>query len=350
MTISGSHDPHALPPVNRVNAIGERESDDHFDEPKKRSRYLGRAWSETEEDLSLELPLERIHEERPSGLYADRHLLAQARTILERFSSLQEQLAQLCFYVVEADYDREIQQHIELQTQRAEIGGLIFTRGDFRRETYLIERCQELSKTPILMGNDFLQGLYFYFQAQCPIDVLRDMSEAHLCDLAKAIVSQNRKLGVQLQLVRERFFVQGSECVLGPDQIRAFGRGLREAHAIVGRERQREKIGAVQIQNPQPQFMLSHTEPVQEAFSLRTLYFHDLTQMKQEEDVEELLILAYRSSFDILLLPCNLIDLPARLAQLVARGRISPQLVERQLLKIILLKMGAFGSQFDKRS
>lgn len=348
MSIQGP-DYHSLPKLDRVQPIGERDNSDRFGRGKKKSQYLGRAWSEGEEDeLFLEVPNQNLNEEKmSSGIYADRALLEKAKKHLDNFATLEEKLAQLCFFSIEGDYDRENQVALEEMIRMGNVGGLIFTRGDFRRESYLIERFQDISKSPILMGNDFLHGLYFYFQGECPVDLLPNMSEARLCDLAKAIVFQNRKLGVQLQLVRESFALKSTGLFsLDKERSRAFGRGLREAHAIVGRERSKEKP-LLSIREPHTSFTLVQSEPSFEVFSLRTLYYLDLTKVTKEK-LESSLISAFSFPFDILLLPPELKNAPEQLARLLCEGKLHKSIVDRQLLKILLLKMGAFPGKYAR--
>ena len=88
------------------------------------------------------------------------------------------------------------------------------------------------------------------------------------------------------------------------------------------------------------------SEPSWEVFSLRTLYYHDLTQLSSEENLEELLMSAFSAAFDIFLLPGRLSGIPALLAKLVSEGKISYATFEKQILKVLILKMSAFSSRY----
>lgn len=342
MSTYGSGDISAFRP-DRVLPIGDNNQDDE-QKRKRKALYQGRTWTEKEEERSLPIPPhddKPREKEIPSHIYANRLLLEKAKKILLEWPTLEEKCAQLCFLELEANYDSEKQQQLISLVQMGEVGGLLFSKGDFRRESYLVETLQDLSKFPLLIGNDFLQGLSFYFQRECTPDQLANMSEIHLCDLAKAVVFQNRKLGVQLQLVREGSLLSQKGFVLDKECIKAFANGIREAHGIVGREK---KSQAFEPPVASASFAL-HPSQVQEVFSLRTLYFLDFTK-ETEKSLEEMIMASFKQTFDILLISDKQAKASSAMATLVQKGKISLAEIEKRLLKVILLKMMAFPLKF----
>lgn len=138
MSVHGSQDFHSLPPLDRVQPVGDdRENEEGFGKGKKRASYLGRAWSEGEDELLLDLPKAQAGDEKVQtrGIYADRQLLERAKMALASYATLEEKMAELCFYLIEASYDRDKQLFMEERVRQGEVGGLIFSRGDFRRPT-----------------------------------------------------------------------------------------------------------------------------------------------------------------------------------------------------------------------
>jgi hypothetical protein len=325
------------------------EEDDAGEKRKKKVAYKGRSWAEGEEDLPVQpqgqLALE-AGEKKGMGVYADQAQLEKAEKLLARFPTLEEKVGQLCFLQTEACYDLEVQQEVEKLIQVWRLGGLLFVRGEFRRQSYLIERYQEVSSVPLMIGNDFLHGLSFYFQGEIPMASIEKMDERRSSDLGKAVVFQNRRLGVHFQFDRE--LKQENEkgtVILNDAQARSFRNGIREAHGIVGKEKVRNnKVSHSAKMNQAAPFLttLVGAEHVQEAFGLRTINFLDLTGPGQDDLLEQKIEEALQNPFEAILLKERSSQVLQLFTQSVRNGKIKESDLDRKLVKVLLLKMLLF--------
>lgn len=328
--------------IDRIDPIDKDRSDDQQDERKKRRvLYQGRAWAETEEDLPVQPTQPKppyCSKQRVSmGVYADRVLLERATALLSQMTTLEEKIAQLCFYETEAVYDAEKQHEIELLIQTWQFGGILFKRGEYKREAYLIERYQEISKTALLIANDFLHGLSFYLQGDTLI--VEELPEQRLSDLGKAVMVQNRRLGVHIQLDQER---EEKKINLSEKQSQGFRRGVREARGIVGKERidPTKKNRVLPSKGNFP--LLDRSElQIQEMIGYKTLTFFDVT--KQKEELEGTLLQAFRDNFDLFLLKGNIGEAIRTLCKLVRTGKIREEELDKRIMKILIIKALCFN-------
>lgn len=334
----------------RAERIDHGSDEDERDDQRKKKKvsYHGRSWSESDEDLPVQPTIAVVEKEerKKRAVYADQALLERAEKLLVNFVSIEEKVAQLCFYHTDAFYDSAVQSHVELLIQKYQIGGLLFSKGEFRRQSYLIECYQKMAKFPLAIGNDFLHGLSFYFQEGIPTDSLEKMNERRYCDLGKAVVSQNRKLGVHFQFDCERHLDAAVQRIeLRVSQARAFRNGIREAGGIVAREKKvkekmNKKADSLPDQMPFSHF-LSPGNKVQEAHSMRSLSFVDFTTV--DSNFREQLIVAFHECYDAFLLKEGIEEAISILAAEVRLGKISESELDRRLLKILLHKMVLFN-------
>lgn len=325
----------------------DRDEEEAQKRKKRKVAYQGRSWAEAKKELPVQprtLPSENRNRRE---VYANQAMLERAEKIISRMISIEEKIAQLSFFQTEASYNHEVQLEIERHIQKWSLGGLLFTKGEFRRQSYLVERYQELSATPLLIGNDFLHGLSFYFQGEIPLASLENMDERKSSDLGKAVVFQNRRLGVHFQFDRElKHLNDKGQILLNDAQARAFRNGIREAQGIVGKERARGQMFS-QVA-PQVPFIVpqSHTDQIQEVYALRTINFLDLTQMGGES-IEQKICEMHHASFDAFLLKDNVMDVLQAISQGIKKGILKESDVDKRLLKVLILKLTLFQKLYS---
>lgn len=335
MSIEGPREPSEL---HRIEPIeGEHMDQGKQDQKKKKVRYRGRSWAEKEEDLPVQ-PEDRApppRKEKPT-LYADRILRERAEEFFDHLVTLEDRLAQLIFFETDALYDATSLETIKGMIFNCQVGGVLFNRGDYRRQAYLIENYQSVSKIPLLIGNGFLHGLSFYYQEEpIPFDQLQSQSTRRFLELGKAVMVQNRRLGVQVQFDSSRRN-EPTKIELSSDQRKAFRKGIRAAQGIVGRMRngietkiaakgvRKESLGASAIQ---PEFAALHEGP--EVVGLRTLDF-----MGETGEPWKL----FSSAQDALLVKENVAHTLKQLVEGTKRANIREEEINRRVMKALLIK------------
>jgi hypothetical protein len=338
-------------PPNRIQPIdGDHQESDQRDGKKKRVLYQGRAWAEAEDELSVQPTMPQNPQKvakntlAPEGVYADKAVLEKAHKWFRGLITLEEKAAQLCFLVTDAVYDAEVCAQVELLIQAWQIGGLLFHHGEFRRQIYLIHRYQELSKTPLLLANDFLHGLSFYLQgAPLPSGPI---SQQYYLDLGRAVMAQNRGVGVQVQFDRER---DDSIDAMSESQAKAFRKGVRNARGLVGKRKNSPKTFADVASKPGGLNHISLREGAltyaaakdlqsQETISFKTLTFFDATQIKPE-DLEQALHGAFKQLDEALLLGSNNITDGVRtIVHLITSGKLSEAVLDKHVMKVLIMK------------
>lgn len=325
--------------IDRVQPIDPDRQDD---DPRKKKRvlYQGRAWSETEEELPVQPSVPQkphIPEKQhrgPSGVYADRAILARAETLFSDLTTLESKAAQLCFLITDSIYDTELQKQVELMIQTWQIGGILFHKGEYRRQVYLVERYQEVSKTPLLIANDFTHGLSFYLQGD-PLPAA-PISHQHYSDLGKAVMAQNRLLGVHVQFDRDRC-LQGNP--MTEAQAKAFRGGVRSAHGIVGKEKNLAP-SEHQASGSKGGFSLLSSalgDSAQEIIGFKTLTFFDAGEVNAHQ-LEDALQSAFKELYDVFLFTGNVIEGIRSIANLVKTGKLSEATLDRHVMKALIIK------------
>lgn len=315
--------------THRFEPIDKQNDEEKEEGKKKKVSYQGRSWQEEDEELPVAPNTPAL---KPTGrsVYADQALLERAENLLKGFVTLEEKVAQICFISTEAFYDRDHQSYMEKLIQKFQIGGVLFTKGEFRRQSYLIERYQELAKRPLLIGNSFLHGLSFYFQGEIPFEKLATFDERKSSDLGKAVVFQNKKLGCQFQY----------ECScqeIGERQSRSFRNGIREARGIVAKCTSNRKLLNLEPPDPSKKNFFS-SDNVQEAFGLRTINFLSVMAIDKLLD-------AFQNPYDAFLFNENIEDAIELLANYIRIGLLKEADLDKRVLKVLLLKMLHFQIQ-----
>lgn len=340
--------PRYNPDIHHIHPVDpDRQEDENGRRQKKRVVYQGRAWTETDEDLpavpSVPQTPQKKKERNSAGVYASSALVERAQALFDQLTTLEEKVAQLCFLATEAIYDAAVQNKVEFLIQTIQMGGILFLRGDYRRQTYLIEHYGKVSKTPLLFANDFLHGLSFYLQGDTfPDDHL---SEKHYSDLGKTVMAQNRRLGVHIQFDRER---SAEKLSMSELHAKAFRKGIRETQGIVGKEKgflQQESPshsakGGFSFQSLKEGAKLIPTASehfTQETISFKTLTFFDATQGDQES-LEERLLGAFKQLYDVFLLSGNVSETIRALVSLVSSGKLPEEVLDRHVMKVLIIK------------
>jgi hypothetical protein len=334
--------------LNRVHPVDpDNQEDENREGRKKKVLYNGRAWTEKEEDLPIQPTAAQEtpgRMRRSSAVFADSIILERAQDMFHQLTTLEEKAAQLCFLITEAIYASELQRNVELLIQTWQIGGVLFHKGEYRRQGYLIERYQEISKTPLLMANDFLHGLSFYLQGDSFNQ--ESLSEQHYSDLGKAVMVQNRKLGVQIQFDRAR--LNKEKMAMKEHEAKAFRKGVHEAMGIVGKEKSNTRPAnySQSVKGFFPHPTLNHSAiipsifseyQVQEAIGFKTLTFYDASQ-SDKKNLEEEILKGFLQGYDVYLLSNNIAETIRAIARLVRAGKIREEILDRHVMKVLIIK------------
>lgn len=325
---------NAAQKINCVHPVDkDRSESDSNKNRKRRVRYYGHNWEEVEEELPVQ-PKNSTEKNDNS----DQDLLEKAHKLFQKMVTLEERVAQLCFYETQATYNTDVKNDTELLIQTWQIGGVVFSEGNYQRQAYLIERFQSVSNTSLLIANDFLHGLSFYLQG----DVLKgeEISEQKCSDLGKAVMGLNRKIGVHIQFDQERHQV---DLKINPDKVKAFRRGIRESHGIVGKEKQKildEKpktsslVSGFQV-TALPKLQVNDIVGFKTSF--KTITFFDI-----EKDtsvlLEEKLYKAFYDQSDVFLIRSQLSQVIRIFCKMVRTGKITEEDLDRRVMKIMIIK------------
>lgn len=325
----------------------DRHDDEEQDNSKKRkSKYLGRLWKTEEDDEIGVQPTPATSEKtRPprETLYTSRQILEKAEKLFAQLTTLEEKIAQLVFCVTESVYDVAKQHELELLIQAWQIGGILFTKGDYKRQCYLIERYQELTKTTLLIGNDFLHGLTFYFEDKLPNVV------DHFSDLGKTIMAQNRSAGIHFQLINLRKS-QEAPFPLNDKKRLYFRSGIRAAHGISAQEALEFNSPVNSATSTPYQFHALNGAPVatfnerhvQELLGNKTLYFSDLSHLEESDDLKNAILEFFKKQSDIFFFGHMQATKAIQIIyESVRSGRISEKEIDRRVKKLLVLKAAA---------
>ncbi len=298
----------------RIDPISDRPDDQLGEQDRRRrARYQGRSWKEKKEDkLSVDTKVMQTPQKAGKGVYADGACLDKAQEMFEKLTTLEEKVAQLCFYQTDAVYDVDVQNHVELLIQAWQIGGLLFRRGDYRRQGYLIEQFQKMTKTFLLVGNDFLHGLSFYYQDDA-IPQVGEKSVQKFSDLGKAVMGFNRQLKVHFQFDQER---SSDHITMKEEYLKAFRRGIRQASGLIAR-----------AQLPQ--------RALQEYVGVKTLTFCDLTE---QEITRDKLLNALKDHYEIFLCGENIQEVIGTITNAIRYGKLREKELDRLVMKVLILK------------
>jgi len=329
------------------STAGSQNYEEHHDGRKRRKvSYQGRTWGESEEELPVQ-PTSAPLEERTKipHVYADQVILEKAHKLYETFTTIEDKVAGLFFYETVAYYDMQCQKEVERVIDTWRVGGLLFTKGDYKRQLYLVEHYQKLTQIPFLVGNDFVHSLSYYFQDDSPQEWGIDKIDVkYFSDLGRAAVFQNRRLGVHFQLTEKRnggaFF---THFPLSEAHLKAFRKGIRDAHGIIGLfGDENKKFTSLSLERSNLSSLFSKDSlggEINEVFSLKAITFFDLTSCSMEEAKERLGAAFQHNFYDAFL--CSLLqsELIDFVVQCIKEGRIQEKDIEKRLTKVLALKV-----------
>lgn len=98
----------------------------------------------------------------------------KAECYFNSLGSIEDKVSQLFFLKTEAVYDSDLQKNVELMVEVRSLGGIIFYRGDFLRQTYLMDCYSEVSNLPLIMCNGLSHGLNTYLKKEDKVFPDRD--------------------------------------------------------------------------------------------------------------------------------------------------------------------------------
>ncbi|MCH9609590.1 MAG: hypothetical protein S4CHLAM45_15220 [Chlamydiales bacterium] len=333
---------------HRIDPVGDPRDDQNEGERKRRRvQFAGRTWGEKEEKKKREFAFHAPKAKSSSsegGIYADRVSLEKAQKLFDQLTTLEEKVAQLCFLETEALYDAELKNEIELLIQAWQIGGVLFSGGDYKREAFLIEHFQRISKTFLLFGNGFFHSLSFYYQDKEPLAFKEGFSEQRCLDMGKAIMGINRRLKVHFQFDHER---ESHSVPMTTDHLMAFRKGVRQSSGIVARTAPRQaafSASSKQSSPSLPSFLAANhaaalnpsKSEAQEYIGVKSLNFLDVTN---QEVSEKKLLEAFKANYDIFLCGENIRQVITTITGAVRNGKLWEKHIDRLVMKLLVLKV-----------
>lgn len=325
MSIQGPNSPYQIDP------IGDRPDDESYsrERRKRRAEYKGRKWgSSPEEKLSVK-PRHDALEQKGREVVVDKRSKDRALALFDTMTTLEEKLGQLCLVSTVATYDVGAQNEMERMIMGWQIGGVVFKDGNLRRQSFLIDRYQEVSKTPLLIGNDFKHGLANYYRGD---DIALPQDRERLSDLGKAVMGLNRSLKVHFQFDRDAY--------LTDDLAHAFRNGVRQARGLVARTvpERRHVLSQKPSLAAQTLYELQQTlsQKPSEISGIRTLNVYNV----QEHGItQEGLLAALRGDYDCFLCdPEDVKKVIAVLSTAVLKGRVLESEFDQYVMKLLYLK------------
>lgn len=94
----------------------------------------------------------------------DKGIADAAEGFFNDLNSIEDKVSQLFFLETQAVYDTVLQKHIEVVVEVRNLGGIVFTEGDFLRQTYLMECYSEAARIPLVICNGFTHGISIYLR------------------------------------------------------------------------------------------------------------------------------------------------------------------------------------------
>lgn len=351
-----------------IEPVDSMENNDKEKERKQKQQvnYQGHQWAEGEDDLLLEKQLLQKREQKEAEgtrkkkqpLFIDKILLNKAERLLDQLTTVEDKIAQLCFYKTEASYDLKIQTELSELLCQWQLGGILFLSGTYKRQAYLIEYYQTLSTIPLLIGNDFTHNLSFYFYQKKPNNCFTIQNYR---DLGKAIMGQNRSLGVHFLFDRE-IENSFSDLSFNEEQKVSFRKGIRAAHGVVARNlspaKGVQKIHCKQTPAFSAFFNMSFglisseyqkNKPKTQLFNPSLLnhpkndfseqFIGMCTLFLQECPSQEKVIKAFKEGYEGFLIDGNVQEVIETFVQIVKKGEISEEELDKRVLKILALKI-----------
>lgn len=333
--------PNHLDHIYRPQPIFGDKDDNRDNQKQKKVYYQGRSWEETEEELPVVLnrqPKQVKSQEAP--IYADFELYKSARKRFETLTTLEEKIAQLCFYQTQAIYDQNLFQQTKDLIIRQQIGGILFTYGEYKRQTYLIENYQTIAKTPLLIGNDFHHAFSFFLNESTD----KEATEQRYYDLGKVIMLQNLRMGVHFQCDKN-FIKAPYKNLLTENERKAFRKGIRASNGIVGKFQnasisQRKRLipqFSLEKGTLQAQLTYSVEDEIKEIIGLKTIAFFDLTDMSKTPQEDQWGKIFFETC-EFFLFSDNIDSAIKQIHRAVIKGIIKEEEINKRVFKALLVK------------
>ncbi|NGX62184.1 MAG: hypothetical protein K940chlam9_01678 [Chlamydiae bacterium] len=307
--------------IPRIQPVDGDRPDDEREEQKSKRRvlYQGRAWGEKDEELPVQ-PTATLPEPNPTSShhFSEKERVVNRKSYLTQFTTIEEKCAKLCFLETKALYDLSLQRNTEILIQTWQIGGILFTQGEETRQRYLIQEYRALSKTSLLVANDFLYSLSLLGQG----DSLASLS---FSELGEAVGEKNAQMGVDIQLDWER---KNRSTSLKEEEQEEFCRGLRKKRGTAGKKHGNESRSNSRSSSTTATSVLEM--PIN--LGVKTITFFDATQAITTESLLE----AYQEGTDTFVVNEEKLRVViSYLAHLVRTGKISEEDLDRRLLKLL---------------
>jgi|GEM_PF-2042650 len=327
----------------RIEATENDPHDQNDGRKKKGVHYKGRKWKESEEEGIAQDQIPRapvaVAEGEKDSPFWEKLLSKKATAFFDRLTNLEDKVAQLCFLSTEALYDAQLQNELSQVIQRWQIGGLLFEHGSYQRQTYLIDHYQQFSKIPLLVGNDYLHNLTFYFQDH---DSKSDLLlPQHYSDLGKAMMGQNKPMGVHF-LFDHDFDKKCLQLSLNAEERKAIRRGVRQAHGVVARDLP-PKLSMQVIDHTNLKFgadvaKTGAARTGHQFIGMRTLFLHQCPKNLSGEALKARILEMFNEGYEAFLLSGNPGEAIGILCELVRSNQISLESLDRRILKTLMIK------------
>jgi hypothetical protein len=166
----------------------------------------------------------------------------------------------------------------------------------------------------------------------------------YFSDLGKAIIFQNRRLGIHFQLSEKRGSVASffNHFTLSDEHLKALRKGIRDAQGIMalfGNENKKFVSLAIdKSSSPFSRDLLLSTGEVKEISSLKSLTFFDCTTTSLEALQDKLVAALKNGSYDAFLFTLSQEKAIDLIVQAVHSGELQEKEIEKRLMKILSLK------------
>lgn len=320
----------------RVDPIDEkRERQDREGKQRQKREYRGRSFEQQdgEEKPLLAMPKESTQSPAHDSLLIDKKLIQQANTYLDQLVSLESKVAQLLLLETQASYQPEIMNDHGRLLRRWQVGGVLFTRGSYDREKYLIEYYQGCSKLPLIVGDELGHSLSLFFEKEQE----QPLSLRHCRDWGKTLMGQNKKLGVHFLLDREGSEIEG----FNHEQKSSLRSGVRESKGLIARNLvPSEGVSSLQPFINAPFFpgVGKATNFCRQFIGIRTLFISEVREITYE-----MIVQTFHQGFEAFLVKDQISVVMDFLIRAVNEGKISEEQVQKRVLKLLALKAHLWG-------
>lgn len=328
---------HSLGPngirIDPIDQKRERQGDEG--RQKQKREYRGRYFEQqdAEEKPRLAMPKDASTSITHDPILVDKVLIQQAHIYLEQLVNLESKIAQLLLLETQASYHPEIMNDHGRLLRRWQMGGVLFSKGSYDREKYLIEYYQSCSKLPLLVGDELGHSLSFFFEKEPE----QSLSLRHCRDWGKALMGQNKRLGVHFLLDREGSEING----FSQEQKSSLRSGIRESKGLIARNLvPLEGISALQPFLNAPFFPDKGvgTNFSRQFIGIRTLFIAEVTEISYET-----LIKTFHQGFEAFLVKDQTSIVMDLLIRAVTEGKISEEQIQKRVLKLLALKAHLWG-------